>query len=1053
MNCRLKKECKMDVLNILSLEDSIRDFEIIREQLINAGYNLNISRVDKEIEFVSSIRSNQYNIILADFKLPGFDAFGALRLCNRICPDVPLICVSGSIGEETAIELIKEGAVDYVLKDRLARLPAAVKRALDEAKEKEKRKLAEEALIVSEIRYRRLFESAKDGILILDAENGTIIDVNPFLIDMLGYSHEQFIKKAIWEIGFFKDIIDNKEKFWELQQKEYVRYEHLPLETASGRKIDVEFVSNVYPVNHHKVIQCNIRNITERVLAEKKLQDSEMQYRSLTENSPDLIARFDRQYRHLYVNQAAAKAGLHIPEDYIDKTIAESGIPEPEARKWESRIKAVFETGQLIDVEDTFETPNGFKYFNTKFVPEIGHDGSIISVQTIARDITQRKQSETELRKLSRAIEQSPVSIVITDTSGNIEYVNPKFEQMTGYSMQEVSGKNPRFLKSGETLPEVYTNMWAVISKGGKWQGEFHNKKKNGELYWEFASISAIVDGSRKITHYLGVKEDISEHKKTEEELKMHRDHLEELVKERTNDLDKERNLLRTLIDSLPDEIYAKDTDGRFIIANNHVLHSYNQININTILGKSDIELLPQDEAMKYNRAEHAVLTAKGKMINYEESVPGPDGRLRWHSITKVPMRDKEGKITGLVGINRDITYFKESEEILEKAKEAAEAANLAKSTFLSNMSHEIRTPLNAILGFSELMQADEKVTKKHIEWLRTINRSGEHLLALINDILEVSRIEAGRVTLNQSNFNLHSLLHDIEAMFRLKTNEKNLTLLFEYSDKLPGFVAADEGKLRQIIINLVGNAVKFTKEGGIALRAYPKLENDKIRFVAEVEDTGPGIVEKDLDKLFQKFGQTETGIKEGGTGLGLAISQQYAKIMNGNIAVRSKEGKGTCFTLTIDIENGEEIVKEENQKRHVIGLEPDQKLYRILVADDHTDNRELLKIMLTSVGFEVIEARNGNETIEKFTESLPDLILMDMRMPVMDGYETIRSIRKIEKKQTPIIAVTASVFLEDLEKIKEAGSDGYLRKPFKENELFECIESCLGVQYIYKYK
>ena len=220
---------------------------------------------------------------------------------------------------------------------------------------------------------------------------------------------------------------------------------------------------------------------------------------------------------------------------------------------------------------------------------------------------------------------------------------------------------------------------------------------------------------------------------------------------------------------------------------------------------------------------------------------------------------------------------------------------------FLSNMSHEIRTPLNAILGFSELMQGDKNLSKEHINWLKTINRSGEHLLALINDILEISRIEAGRITFNPSTFDLHALLRDIEAMFRVKTDEKNLSLLFEYSDELPKYVVTDEGKLRQIIINLVGNAVKFTKEGGVAFRARIKHENDKMYFIAEVEDTGPGIAEKDIDKLFQKFGQTEAGIKEGGTGLGLAISQQYAKIMGGEITLRSEEGKGTCFTLTIE--------------------------------------------------------------------------------------------------------------------------------------------------------
>ncbi len=220
------------LLNVLSLEDSAQDFEIIREQLIDVGYNLNITRVEKENEYVSSLHNNKYDVILADFKLPGFDAFGALRLRNDICKSVPFICVSGTIGEETAIELIKQGADDYVLKEKLKRLPFSIKRALDIVQEKETKRLMEETLIASETRYRRLFETAKDGILILDAETGKIVDVNPFLVEMLGYTREKFIEKAIWEIGLFKDIASNQDKFIELQQKGYVRYENLQLENG-----------------------------------------------------------------------------------------------------------------------------------------------------------------------------------------------------------------------------------------------------------------------------------------------------------------------------------------------------------------------------------------------------------------------------------------------------------------------------------------------------------------------------------------------------------------------------------------------------------------------------------------------------------------------------------------------------------------------------------------------------------------------------------------------------------------------------------------------------
>jgi PAS domain S-box-containing protein len=265
------------ILNILCLEDSPQDAEILHELLIDAGYELNMDCTATEKEYVSFLHSRKYDIILSDFKLPGFDGFKALRWSVEICPEVPFICVSGTVGEEIAIELLKKGAIDYILKDRLVRLPSVIQRALDEAKEKEARHQAEKALSNSELRYRRLFEAARDGILILDAETGLVIDVNLYLIEMLGYSREQFINKRIWDLGSVSDIIPNHVGFKELQEKTYIHYDDKPLETIDGRRIDVEFVSFVYQVGTKKVIQCNIRDITVRKQTEveiKKLNES-----------------------------------------------------------------------------------------------------------------------------------------------------------------------------------------------------------------------------------------------------------------------------------------------------------------------------------------------------------------------------------------------------------------------------------------------------------------------------------------------------------------------------------------------------------------------------------------------------------------------------------------------------------------------------------------------------------------------------------------------------------------------------------------------------------
>jgi PAS domain S-box-containing protein len=260
-----------EAINILCLEDSEKDAEIIRELVIDAGYELTMDCTKVEKEFVSFLRSNEYNIILADFRLPGFDGFAALKWSVEICPNVPFICISGTIGEEIAVELLKKGATDYIMKDKLIRLPSAMHRALMDAKEKEARQRAEKALTDSELRYRRLFEAARDGILILDAETGMVVDVNPFLIEMLGFSREQFLYKRIWEQVFCKYIFPDQASFEELREKKYIRYDDKPMETIDRRRIEVEFVGNVYEVDSHKVMQCNICDISQRKLAEKEL--------------------------------------------------------------------------------------------------------------------------------------------------------------------------------------------------------------------------------------------------------------------------------------------------------------------------------------------------------------------------------------------------------------------------------------------------------------------------------------------------------------------------------------------------------------------------------------------------------------------------------------------------------------------------------------------------------------------------------------------------------------------------------------------------------------
>ena len=347
-----------------------------------------------------------------------------------------------------------------------------------------------------------------------------------------------------------------------------------------------------------------------------------------------------------------------------------------------------------------------------------------------------------------------------------------------------------------------------------------------------------------------------------------------------------------------------------------------------------------------------------------------------------------------------EITERKLAEQALRKAVIAADAANLAKSEFLSSMSHELRTPLNAILGFSQVMVRDSSLKNEHQQHLQIINRAGEHLLSLINDILEMSKIEAGKSQLNEASFNLIRLLGTLEEMFRLKAESKKLQLIFDLGKDVPQFINGDEGKLRQVLINLVGNAIKFTERGSVTLRVKLKSENDisslSLPLQFEIEDTGLGIAAEEMNKLFAPFEQTKTGHQsQQGTGLGLPISRKFVQMMGGDISVTSTVGLGSKFAFEIQLDLADPIdVQLLKPRRKVIGLAPNQPEYRILVVDDRADNCLVIDRLLSPLGILVREARNGEEAIAIWADWQPHLIWMDMQMPVMNGYETTKKIK-----------------------------------------------------------
>jgi CheY-like chemotaxis protein/nitrogen-specific signal transduction histidine kinase len=398
---------------------------------------------------------------------------------------------------------------------------------------------------------------------------------------------------------------------------------------------------------------------------------------------------------------------------------------------------------------------------------------------------------------------------------------------------------------------------------------------------------------------------------------------------------------------------------------------------------------------------------------------------------------------------------LEESMESMRKAREEAEAANRAKTEFLANMSHELRTPLSAILGFGEIMYKRCHACSLHDDNLDIIIRNGRYLLSLIDDMLDMSRIEAGSILINREGFDLYQILHDIKVLIQQRADEKGLRFALEMDQDLPRYVKADPGKFRQVIFNLLLNAVKYTDQGGVTLRVRASSPvGAGFTFEGEVEDSGRGIAEKDQQRIFDKFVQIDPRGKTGsGTGLGLAITKKYIELMDGNIELHSVPGKGSVFRFSLPMEEVDEReVIVQREYRYVVGVKPGQQRYRMLIVEDDEENRLLLRKILAPLGFEVRDAVNGADGVKIASEWNPHLVWMDMRMPVMDGYEATRRIKAMDHGvDCKVIAVSASVFEDGQGRTEEAGCDGFLRKPYREGEVYGVIERQLGIEFIYE--
>jgi PAS domain S-box-containing protein len=767
-------------LRILVVEDSEDDALLELHLIKKAGFSVEYERVETAEEMKKLLKESTWDIILSDYAMPHFNGLEALSILKKSGIDIPFIIISGTIGEEVAVEALQAGAHDYLMKNNLKRLLPAIERELREADNRaehklleQKQKLAEEALIESEERFRLIAENTADTIAVLDLDLNFKY-ISPSVYKLRGYTIEESLEQT-----------------------------------------------------------------------------------------------FDQVFTPASL--------LKVKKVYADQmTLEENGNADP-SRTILLELEEYHKDGSTIWVEVSISI---IRDFNSK--PR--------QILTATRDITLRRKAVEELRILSRAVEQSPASIVITDIEGNIKYINSKFTEITGYTLEEAFRQNPRILKSGEMSPDHYKDLWHTITSGNEWTGEFHNKKKSGELYWERASLSPIYNEHGDITHFLAIKEDITEKKQ--------------------------------LIDNL----------------------------------------------------------------------------------------------------------------ILAKNK--AEESDRLKSAFLANMSHEIRTPMNGILGFSELLKMPGLSGEQQQEYIKIIEKSGARMLNIINDIVEISKIESGIAKVNLTETQINQQTQQVYKTFKTQAEDKGIqiTLL----NGLPtdeSLVITDRDKVNSVLTNLVKNAIKFTFHGSIEF-GY-NLKNNELEFF--VKDTGIGIPNDRQKAIFDRFVQADIADSRAfqGAGLGLSISKAFVEMLGGKIWVESESGNGSTFYFTIPhtTKSSNEISSETNIASNETAINLPRKL-KILITDDDEVSSILMSIAFKKFSSEQIKAISGIQSIE-ICRNNPDidLIMMDLKMPGMDGYEATRQIRKFNKKVI-IIAQTAFALSGDREKALAAGCNDYIPKPLNLDSL-----------------
>lgn len=906
------------------------------------------------------------------------------------------------------------------------------------------------------------FSSAIDLLCIVNVD-GYFLRLNPEWEQTLGYSLQDLTGKRFLDLVHPDDVQPTLLAIAELSQQHPIlrfqnRYRH-----QDGSYRWLEWRS--FPKGYY--IYAAARDITGRKQADEELWLSQERLQLALAASGEGLWDWKIETGEVYRSPRYLEILDYVPEE-LPKNVAswvEALHPDDASRVFDG-LNAHLQNGLVqFACEYRMKTKTG----EWKWIADSGKvvtwDGQGRPLRMIGtyRDISDRKQTEHALHesatRFRTLIEDLQVGVVVHGTQSEILLSNSKALDLLGLTEAQLLGKTSfdpdwnvihedgtLFPGANHPVPQAIASLCPVrnVIMG------VYRPQRNDRV-WLLVDAEPQLDEIGQIQQVICTFSNISdrqtalrEREKVEVELKA------------------QQAFLRQVMDVVPNIIFVKDQDGR-ILSVNQAGAAMHGTTVEAMIGKRETDFNPNFSSEKLNEfltVNQQVMQTRQTHQILSQSVVASSGELHWYQTVISPLIDVDGQVAGIVGATTDITDLKRAEQALQQAKEAAEAANTAKSLFLANMSHELRTPLNVILGFAQVMHRDPLLTPEQRENLQIIRRSSDHLLHLINDVLDLSKIEAGHIDLNETSIDLLDLLRSLERMFYQRADLKGLQLCLDLASDLPRYVMTDGNRLRQVLINLLGNAIKFTQQGEVVVRVttldLPKEQRRSpnlscVQF--EVIDTGVGIAPSELETIFDAFEQTQTSqVSLDGTGLGLTISRKFVQMMGGEITVRSRLGQGSTFAFALPMALPPSAYSATPTPYRVIGVAPGQPTYRTLVVDDQPENCKLLVTLLAQIGLEVRAAHNGQEAVALWQHWQPHVIWMDIRMPIVNGYEATQHIRATANGQTPIIiALTAQASRGDRTLALASGCNDYLSKPFQPEVLFSKLSEHLGMRFLYE--